>query len=161
MKARVWPLALLGVLVGSVLVAQTKISGTTTCKSDPQTAVPLSDRPDRSVAVGRAQCTWTGFTINGIATKAGVSTDFDELTADGVSFHGYHVATMANGDTTVAKYEGKAKMKDGKPVGSDGSWTYEGGTGKMKGIKGKGTFKGTPNADGSVTYQIDGDYKLP
>ena len=161
MKSRVWPLAFLGVLVGTVLTAQTKVSGTATCKPDPQTAVPLSDKPDHSVAVGRAQCTWTGFTIAGIATKSGVSTDFDEMSADGVAFHGYHVATMANGDTTVARYEGKATMKDGKPVGSGGTWTYEGGTGKLKGVKGKGTFNGAPNADGSVTYRIEGEYKLP
>ena len=42
-----------------------------------------------------------------------------------------------------------------------GTWSYTSGTGKLKGIKGKGTFKGTPNADGSVTYKIDGTYSLP
>jgi hypothetical protein len=161
MKAGVLPLAFLGVLAGSVLAAQTKVSGTATCKPDPVTAVPRSDNPNRSVAVGRAECTWTGFTLAGVATKSGVSTDFDEMTADGVSFHGYHVAAMANGDSTVAKYEGKAKMKDGKPIGSEGTWAYEGGTGKLKGIQGKGSFKATPNADGTVTYQVDGEYKLP
>jgi hypothetical protein len=52
-------------------------------------------------------------------------------------------------------------MKDGKPVSGEGTWTLVSGTGKLKGIKGKGTFKGTANADGSMTYQIEGDYLLP
>jgi hypothetical protein len=35
------------------------------------------------------------------------------------------------------------------------------GTGKLKGIKGKGTFKGTPNADGTMSYAIEGEYSIP
>ena len=46
-------------------------------------------------------------------------------------------------------------------MSSEGTWTYTGGTGKLKGIKGKGTFKGTPNPDGTMTYQVDGEYQLP
>jgi hypothetical protein len=52
-------------------------------------------------------------------------------------------------------------MKDGAPQTAEGTWTYNGGTGKLKGIKGKGTYKGTGNADGSVTFQIDGEYTMP
>ena len=65
-----------------------------------------------------------------------------EITGDTASYQGYHVATMANGDTTAVKYQGSAKMKDGKPVSGEGTWIYTSGTGKMKGIKGKGTYKG-------------------
>jgi hypothetical protein len=37
-----------------------------------------------------------------------------------------------------------------------------GGTGKLKGIKGKGTYiwKGEV-ADGSDTYEVEGEYELP
>jgi hypothetical protein len=38
---------------------------------------------------------------------------------------------------------------------------YTSGTGKLKGIKGKGTYKGTPNSDGTVSYKVDGEYRLP
>ncbi len=38
---------------------------------------------------------------------------------------------------------------------------FSSGTGKFKSIKGKGTFKGTPNADGTVSFQVDGEYSLP
>jgi len=42
-----------------------------------------------------------------------------------------------------------------------GTWSFTGGTGKLKGLKGKGTYKGTGNADGSMTYEVEGDYELP
>ena len=41
-----------------------------------------------------------------------------------------------------------------------GTWSFTDGTGKLKGIQGKGTFKGSPNADGTMTYQVDGEYSL-
>jgi hypothetical protein len=148
-------------LVAAVLSAQTKTSGTATCKPNPSTPVALTDQPNHAFAIGGAQCTWTKFEVAGQPYKNGVSTDLDEITGDTTSFHGYHVATTTSGDTTAAKYQGTAKSKDGKPVSSEGTWTFTSGTGKLKGIKGKGTFKGTANADGSMTYQVDCEYSLP
>ena len=163
MKSRFVSLLLLGVLVAVGLSAQTKASGTCTCKADPASAPPvaLADKANHSFAVGKAACTWTNFVVAGLQPKDGVATDLDEITGDSSSFNGYHVATMTNGDTWVAKYQGSGKSKDGKPVSGEGTWTFESGTGKLKGIKGKGTYKGTANADGSVTYQVDGEYQLP
>ncbi len=161
MKIRFVSLLLSGVLVAATLSAQTKTSGTASCKPAPASPVALTDMPNHSFAVGKAQCTWTKFEVAGQPYKDGVSTDLDEMTGDTMSFHGYHVATTTSGDTTVSKYQGTGKSKDGKPVSSEGTWTFTSGTGKLKGIKGKGTFKGTANADGSMTYQVDGEYSLP
>jgi hypothetical protein len=151
---------LLAAALATVATAQTKTSGTATCKSDPVSPVALTDKPNHSFAVGKAQCTWTNFVVAGLQSKDGTSTDLEEISGDTVSVTGYHVATMTNGDTTVAKYQGSGKLKDGKPVSGEGTWSYTNGTGKLKGIKGKGTYKGTANADGSVTYQINGEYQL-
>jgi hypothetical protein len=161
MRTRFVSLLLSGVLVAVGLSAQTKASGTATCKPDPGTPVAIPDQPNHSFAVGKAQCTWAKFEVAGQPYKSGISTDLDEITGDTMSFHGYHVATTASGDTSVSKYQGTGKSKDGKPVSSEGTWTLTSGTGKLKGIKGKGTFKGTANADGSMTYQVDGEYSLP
>ena len=38
---------------------------------------------------------------------------------------------------------------------------FKGGTGKLKGLTGKGTCKGTFNADGTSSWDIQGDYKIP
>ena len=154
---------LFAVALAATAAAQTKTSGTVTCKPDPASPPPvvLTDKPNHSFAVGRAQCTWTKFEVAGLQSKDGISTDLDEITGDTISVSGYHVATMSNGDTTAVKYQGSGKLKDGKPVSGEGTWSYTSGTGKLKGIKGKGTYKGAANADGSVTYQVDGEYSLP
>jgi hypothetical protein len=145
----------------TTVLAETKTSGTTTCKADPATPVALTDQPNHSFMVGRSQCTWTGFAVGGQDYKTGISTDLDEISGDTTSFNGYHVATLANGDTATCSYKGSGKMKDGKAVSGEGTWTFTSGTGKAKGIKGKGTFKGTANADGSMNYKVEGEYSLP
>jgi len=161
MTTRFASFLLSGVLVAAGLSAQTKTSGTATCKPEPSTPVAVTDQPNHSFMVGRAQCTWTKFEVAGVPYKDGISTDLDEITGDKTSFHGYHVATAANGDMAVSKYQGTGMLKDGKPLGGQGTWTLTSGTGKFKGIKGKGTFKGTANPDGSMTYQVEGEYQLP
>jgi hypothetical protein len=162
MKTRFVSLLLMGLFVSVGLSAQTKASGKCTCKAEPMTPVELTDQPNHAFAIGKATCTWSGWEMAGIAAKDGVSTDLAEITGDSSSIRGYHVAKAANGDSWTAKYEGTGKMKDGKPVSADGTWIFSNGTGKFKGIKGKGTFKGgAPNADGTTTYQVDGEYQLP
>ena len=142
-------------------VAQTKVSGTAQCKPDPPAPVAIGDKPGHSFAIGKAQCTWSGFEVAGVQSKDGISISQDEINGDKVTSNGYHTATMASGDKTVARFHGTATMKDGKFQSGGGTWTYTSGTGKLKGIKGKGTYKGTPNADGTVAYQVDGEYSLP
>jgi len=141
--------------------AQTKTSGTTVCKADTPAPVPISDMSGHSFAIGKAQCTWTGFEIAGVAYKDGVSVSQDEIHGGATTSNGYHTATLANGDTTTAHFRGTASVKDGKFLGGGGTWTFSSGTGKFKGIQGKGTYKGTPNADGTVSYKVDGEYTLP
>jgi hypothetical protein len=142
-------------------VAQTKTSGTAQCKPDPPAPVPVGDTAGHSFAIGKAHCTWTGFAIGGVPYKDGVSVSMDEIEGDKTTFTGNHIATLANGDKANARFQGTATTKDGKLQSSSGTFTFASGTGKVKGIKGKGTFKGTPNADGTVTFQVDGEYTMP
>ena len=142
-------------------LAQTKTSGTAQCKADPPAPVAVGDVPNHAFAIGKGQCTWTGFEIGGVAYKDGVSVSMDEINGDKSTSDGYHTATLASGDKTTAHFHGKGTTKDGKFVGASGTWTFSNGTGKCKGIKGKGTFTGTPNADGTVSYKVDGEYSLP
>ncbi|HEY3204134.1 MAG TPA: hypothetical protein VGL03_10780 [Thermoanaerobaculia bacterium] len=163
MKTRFGSLLVLGVLVAVSLSAATKTSGTATCKSDPASPPPVtvSDKPNHSFAVGKAQCTWTGFLVAGQQYKDGVSVSLGEISGDTNSYSGYHVATTNTGDTSVSRFQGSGKLRDGKTVSETGTWTLTSGSGKLKGIKGKGTYKGTANADGSMTYKVDGEYSLP
>ncbi|HSS45590.1 MAG TPA: hypothetical protein VLO07_09635 [Thermoanaerobaculia bacterium] len=149
------------IALAATVTAQTKASGTAQCKPDPASPVAIGDTPNHAFAIGKAQCTWTGFEVAGVQYKDGVSVWSDEINGDKATSSGYHTATLANGDKAVAHFHGMATTKDGKLVGGSGTWTYTSGTGKCKGIKGKGTFKGTANADGTVTYQVDGEYQSP
>src|SRR6266540_2070008 len=98
MRTRFVSLFLLGVSVAVGLSAQTKVSGTCTCESNPPSPVALTDKPNHSFAVSRAQCAWSKFELAGLQTKAGIATDLDETSGDTTSYRGYHVATMTNGD---------------------------------------------------------------
>ena len=163
MKTRFGSLLFLGVLVAVSLSAATKASGTATCKMDPASPAPVavSDMPNHALAIGKAQCTWTGFSVAGQAYKDGVSISMSEILGDASASNGYHVATTATGDTATVKFSGKGALKDGKNVSDGGTWSFTSGTGKLKGITGTGTYKGTPSADGSMAYQVEGEYSLP
>ncbi|MFI5058078.1 MAG: hypothetical protein ACHQLQ_07815 [Candidatus Acidiferrales bacterium] len=140
---------------------QTKISGTVQCgKPDPQQMVPVGDRPNHSLGVEQAKCTWTKpMVIEGANSKDGVSTATDDASGNTVRAHGVHVSTMDSGDKFFVSYQGTATTKDGALVSSKGTWSFNGGTGKLKGIKGKGTFTCTPSGDGN-SCEVEGDYQL-
>lgn len=163
MKTRFGSLLFLGVLVTASLSAATKASGTATCKMDPASPPPVavSDQPNHALAIGKAQCTWTGFSVAGQPYKDGVSTSMTEVFGDMSASNGYHVATTTTGDTATAKFQGKGTLKDRKNVTDGGTWSFTSGTGKLKGITGQGTYKGTANPDGSMTYTVEGEYTLP
>jgi hypothetical protein len=148
------------VALAATAVAQTKTSGTAQCKSDPPTPVEVGDMTGHALAISKSQCTWTGFTIAGVAYKDGLSVSSEEMNGDKSTSNGYHTATLANGDKTTAHFHGTGVSKDGKFVSGGGTWTFSSGTGKYKGIKGKGTYKGTPNADGTVSFKVTGEYTL-
>ena len=46
-------------------------------------------------------------------------------------------------------------LKDGVETAEKGTWSFTGGTGKLKGITGKGTYNCTPSGDG-VSCDIEG-----
>ena len=114
MKTRFTGLALFACFVAAALSAQTKTSGTVTCTPDPSTPVALTDKPNHAFVAGGEKCTWAGFEVAGVASKTGVSGSISEITGDSMTGRGYHVTTYANGDTTVVKFQGSGKLKDGR-----------------------------------------------
>jgi hypothetical protein len=164
MKLRILLTCVLVCAVGSAASAQTKTSGTINCaKPDPAYSIEVGDRTGHSLALSKTACTWTKpMEIAGSQTKDGydvASADANGMKARGT---GYHVSNMSNGDKIFVRFSGTDTMtKDGKPESSAGTWSYTGGTGKLKGIKGKGTYKGKGNADGSITFEVEGEYELP
>ena len=143
-------------------VAQTKVTGTHVCsKPDPQHMLPAGDRADHNFAVEQLKCNHTKpMEIGGDKAKDGVATDAAEVNGNKSRFHGVYVMTMQSGDKAFLPYQGNGTSKDGKPVDSKGTFSFASGTGKLKGIKGKGTFRCTPSGDG-WSCDTEGEYELP
>jgi hypothetical protein len=153
----VWALA-------TVASAQTKISGTAQCgKGDPEYSIQVGDRPNHSFVISQDHCTWTKpMEIGGTQNKEGVGTEFAEISGNTPRGHYYFVDTMTNGDKAYWRQEFSLNLKDGVPQSGDTKWTFVGGTGKLKGLKGKGACKLTSaTADGSSTWECEGEYELP
>jgi hypothetical protein len=147
----------------ALVAAQTKISGTVKCgKPDQQQKIDVGDKPGHALAVSQGKCTWTKpMTIAGIQTKDDVGTNTEDITATNVHARGYVLGTMSNGDKFTVRTDATDTMKDGKPESTSGTWSFASGTGKIKGIKGGGKFKGKPDAEGAMVIEVEGEYTLP
>jgi len=99
--------------------------------------------------------------IAGVQTKDGYDVTYSDGSGAKVRGSGYHVSNMSNGDKIYVRFQGNDTMMDGKPSTTEGTWSYTGGTGKLKGIRGKGTYKGKTDSSGNMVAEIEGDYELP
>jgi hypothetical protein len=144
--------------------AQTKMSGTAQCgKPDPAHSIQIGDRPNHSFNIEQGKCTWiTPVEIAGIKSKQGVYTTLAETSGNRVHYRFYFVDTMANGDKAFYRGDAAMTVKDGVPQSCVEKFVLVGGTGKLKGLKGKGTntFKAVAS-DGSGTWVTEGEYELP
>jgi hypothetical protein len=143
--------------------AQTKSSGTNVCaKADPQNMISIPDHDGHSYVIGQAKCSWSKqMKIGEDLGKAGTASFSGEMHGNTMAFHAYYVDEMTNGDKAFYEYHGTIIMKDGANVSEKGTWTMTGGTGKIKGYTGKGTYTSKPNADGGSTAEVVGDYMPP
>jgi len=144
------------------LGAQTKVSGTLQCgKPDPQQVIPVGDRPDHSLEVEQDKCTWSKpMEIEGAKSKDGVGTWTNDISGNSVRVRGYHVTTMDSGDKFFVWAQGTMALKEGALESGKGTWGFTGGSGKLKGIKGKGTYTCAPSSDGGSSCEIEGEYEL-
>ncbi|MFI4869453.1 MAG: hypothetical protein ACHQDD_08895 [Steroidobacterales bacterium] len=150
-----------GCLCANTAVAQTKVTGTQLCaKPDPQLIVPVGDRPGHALGVLHFKCEWTTpMQIGADTSKDGEDVETVDISGNHARANGRHVSTMQSGDKGFVSYWGAETLKDGALVASKGTWAYTGGTGKLKGIKGKGTFTCAPSG-AAVSCAIAGAYEL-
>jgi len=95
----------------------------------------------------------------GMKSTTATSASAIELTGAKFADRGYVVFSMENGDKIYVRFQGMGGMKEEGPTG-EGTWSLTGGTGKLKGVKGKGTYKAFETADAGG-FQMEGDYFLP
>jgi hypothetical protein len=163
MRSKLFLILALVVTLASTAVAQTKTTGTVSCaKPDPAYSIDVGDQPGHSLSLIKSVCTWTTpMKITGLQTKDGYDVTSGDATGDKARGSGYHVSTMSNGDKIYVRFQGNDTIKDGKPESTEGTWSYIGGTGKLKGIRGRGTYKGKADAAGNIVVDVDGVYEVP
>ncbi|MBZ5565048.1 MAG: hypothetical protein LAP13_21835 [Acidobacteriia bacterium] len=163
MRLRIILMSLAVFALATMAGAQTQIAGTFQCgKPDQQHAIEVGDSPGHVFVISQTKCSWTKpLEIAGIQSKDDVYAGFSEVSGNSSRYQSYGICTMTNGDKAYVRPRGSATIKDGVPVSAEGKWTFVGGTGKLKGLKGKGTFKSTTQPDGGSTVEIEGDYTLP
>ncbi len=143
--------------------AQNKVGGKAHCdKGDPSYSIEVGDKAGHMLTLQKSACTWSeSLPIAGLATKTGIDFETSEVSGMTVRNTGYHIATMENGDKYAVRYTGTATMSKDNTGTAEGKWTVTSGTGKLKGLKGSGTYKGTVNADDSGDFTVEGEYTLP
>jgi hypothetical protein len=162
MKTQLLGMACFAMLLAGTARAQTKISGTVQCaKPDPAYSLEVGDRPGHTMMLQKGPCTWSKpMEIASAKTKSDLDTFFTEATATRATSNGSVVGTLDSGDKMFVSTRDTAPVKNGKPGDAQGTWSFTGGTGKIAGIKGKGTYTLKQNADGSAVAEVEGEYTL-
>lgn len=162
MRKPLYLLALIAAaLVGSAgALAQTKFSGTCACKADKQQVLPVGDSDGHSLGLEQYKCDWTKpVDFGGDKAKDGVATHTADVHGQKSRFRGMHVVTTQSGDKIFLAYQGAGETsKDNKESHSKGTFTVAGGTGKLKGATGKGTF-GCASAGDGISCDVEGEYQ--
>lgn len=136
----------------------TALSGTFTAKARLQTTISLSDVPNHELNLAEIAGTqkstdpqWNDahLTYWGIA----------DLVAGSGSQRGYYVNEHADGDRDLGTFEGKITASGGQ-VTLEGTWKFTGGTGKLAGIRGGGSYKGRMPSPNEVEIEWNGEYEL-
>jgi len=150
-------------LAASVAAAQGKLSGTVQCpqQASDQHAVEVGDHPGHAYLVLKEECTWTkSLEIAGLKSKEDTAAAFSEVDHNKGKDHSSRVLSMDNGDKAYVRTQGTSTMKDQKFESGEGTFSFAGGTGKLKGITGKGTYKCAPEGS-NLNCDVEGEYTLP
>ncbi len=162
MKAKSLGLAALLLAFAGSALAQTQFSASSKCaKPDNSQSIEVDDHPGHMLVIEKGSCTWsTSVEMAGLKSAGYTYTESLDVNGAKLQVHGYVVITMDNGDKAYGRYLGAGTMKGDTTTGG-GTWSYTGGTGKLKGLKGKGTNKVSSTSDGGAETQLEGEYSLP
>ena len=135
-----------------------KLSGSFAGNVNWQTTASMPDRANHAlglVEIGGTQTStdaqWDGAAITYWGTA-------DLIDGSGIQ-RGYFLNVHADGARDCGSFDGKITTA-GEQVTLDGTWQYIGGTGKFKGITGKGTYHGRMVSPTAVQTEWQGEYQL-
>jgi len=98
--------------------------------------------------------------LAGFQSTEYVSSGVDDVQFDKSKDVGYAVGKTANGDKYFIRYEGTSTLKNGVPLQLAGLWKFTGGTGKLHGLTGQGTYTAQPTSAGGMVFIIKGKYLI-
>lgn len=135
-----------------------KFSGSFSGKATQQSALAPKDRPNHELLI---------LEVNGPQQSSDPKWKDSKITywevadlVEGSGTHrGYFVNVHADGDTDLGTYEGKVKTAGGQTT-IEGTWAITSGTGKLKGITGKGAYKGRMLSPTEVENTWEGAYEI-
>jgi hypothetical protein len=150
------------------LIGQTKQSGVGLCDQKPevQQIVEVGDRPLHMVGIVKQVCRWTTpLEMAGLKAKDYTTIVTTEASGSGPlnsQDRGYVVVNMENGDKALIRFQGRGtvSVEGGQPGSGEGTWTYIGGTGKLTGLTGKGSYKGVTNKDHFEEDHVEGEWSI-
>jgi hypothetical protein len=151
------------VVISMSAVAQTKLVAVIDCdKADPQYTIQAPDREGFFYRINQNKCTWTkGSALEGIESKEVVNVGFNDARGAAVRLAHTQVTRYANGDKVFVAGTGNYNQKT---LLSSGKWSYSGGTGKFRRLKGGGTYtckSKSADANAGYTCDVEGEYTLP
>ena len=133
-------------------------SGTFSGRARVQTAVSLSDTPGHElqlVEIAGAQQSKDENWKNAKITYWG----FQDLTAGTGTQRGYYVNERKSGERDCGTFEGKVTIAQGQTT-TEGTFHSTDRTGKFKGVKAQGTYKGRMVSPTEVEMTWEGKYEL-
>jgi hypothetical protein len=160
MKYKIFCGCALFAFVVAMAPAQTKNTTSGKCdKPDVQQNIPAGDSANHVFVLAQGKCSTKG-EVGGAASKEGVFSEHGEVSGNHSKTWGVYVESFDSGDKIYYTYQATTTLKDGAVQASQNKYQISGGTGKMKGIKGSGTCKMSPNAGGGLDYSCTGEYTL-
>ncbi len=165
--ARFFNLLILAGFMLPTLAARAQTSGAISASSMCERSIlhqtaNVGDGGHHTISLDQRVCSWSRpFTIAGARGKHYTATGVDDVQFNRSSDQGYAVGTMEDGDNYFLRYQGTAVMKGPVPVHLEGRWRFTGGTGRLAGLKGSGTYGARPTPDGRMVFTIKGNYALP
>jgi hypothetical protein len=133
-------------------------SGSFSGKASGQTIVYPNDVPNHELHLNKINGTQKSTDKSWNNAEITYWSTLDLVSGNG-SQRGYFLNVHEDGDSDSGSFEGKVTTT-AKEVTLEGTWKYSGGTGKLKGLTGGGTYKGRLTSPTQVEIAWDGAYQL-
>jgi len=151
------------VLPGMVF-AQSRFFGTLKCqRTNSPPSAGASVKATQTIQTVMEKCAWTlPLQIDADIAQDAQNTFVMQAQGTQSKDTGMQVGRMTNSDQFTLNLSGSSTLgNDGAARGRGGTWTFAGGTGRLKGVIGSGTYTGLATADGGMNYDMEGTYEIP